>query len=414
MSLKIDRAADAPSGTGKVVAWLLGLVLVGLAVVFGKPYLEARLFKTEVSVTEISRVSPAQASVDLTASGYVQADVTSRIAPKVPGRVAQLHVAQGDRVEAGKVLLELDPTDEQASIATTQRQVAAALAQARSAAARSDVAKAQLKEASMLAERERALVNDKVVGYASADDLEARVASLTQAVDVAEAEAKAATAQATAIQAQVDAQKTALANLTLVAPISGTIINRPPQVGEYIGPQPPGVTADMGGIRIADFKTLLVETDIPEGRLRSVVPGGPAEIVLDAYPDRRFRARVKEITPEVDRAKATVVVKVAFAEEPEGVLPDMSARVSFLAAELDAAAMKEPPKNILPGSALVDRAGAKVVFAVEDGVARARVVTLGPAFASGFELVDGPPPGTQVIDNPPPTLADGQKIKIAQ
>lgn len=415
LSLKIDR--DAPrqrSGAGKWVGWLVGLAALAGGVGFAKPYLEASVFKTEVSVTEVSRVSPAQASIDLTASGYVQADVASRLAPKVPGRVLGVHVKQGDRVQQGQLLLELDPADEKANILTAQSQVSAALAQAQSAKARGVVAEAQLQEAMVQATRERRLADERVVGFATADDLEARAASLRQSVDAAKAEARAATAQAQALQAQVNALQTSLGNLQLVAPISGTVINRPPQVGEYVGPQPPGVTVDMGGIRIADFSTLLVETDIPEGRLGLVKVGGPAEIVLDAFPDRRYRGRVREVTPQVDRAKATVIVKVAFAEEPKDALPDMSARVSFLAKELDQAAMKLPPKNIVPGSAVADRAGGKVVFVLEDGKARQRTVTLGAAFGSGFEVVSGPSPGTQLVNNPPATLTDGQSVKLAE
>jgi HlyD family secretion protein len=414
MSLKIDREAPRAGGrgAGKVLVWLVIVGALGVGGVLAKPYLEASVFKTTVSSTQISRVSPSQGAIDLTASGYVQADVSSRIAPKVPGRVSSVKVRQGEKVTAGQVLLELDPSDEKANVATAQSQVSAALAQSQSAKARGEVAEAQLQEVLLQATRERKLADQRVVGFAAAEDLEARVASLRQSVDAAKAEAKAAGAQAAALQSQVNALKTQMGNLTLVAPISGTIVNRPPQMGEYIGPQPPGVTMDMGGIRIADFDTLLVETDIPEGRLGQVKVGGPCEIILDAYPDRRYRGKVREITPQVDRAKATVIVKVAFAEGADGVLPDMSARVSFLGKELDAAAMNTPPKNIVPGSAVVERGGSKVVFVIEDGKARMKPVTLGPAFGTGFEVVTGPAPGTQLVNNPPPTMADGQGLKV--
>jgi RND family efflux transporter MFP subunit len=202
-----------------------------------------------------------------------------------------------------------------------------------------------------------------------------------------------------------------LKNFTVIAPISGTIVNRPPELGEFVGPQPSGVAVDMGGVEIADFSTLMIETDVPEPRLSLVKVGGPSEIVLDAYPDRRYRGKVHEITPKVDRAKATVLVKVAFVDEKTGVLPDMSARVSFLAAELDAAAAKVPPKAIVPSEAIVTQGGAKLVYVVDDGKVRATPVTLGPAFGSGFEIMRGPTPGTRVVKSPPEGLADGQPIK---
>jgi multidrug efflux pump subunit AcrA (membrane-fusion protein) len=156
---------------------------------------------------------------------------------------------------------------------------------------------------------------------------------------------------------------------------------------------------------------LMVETDVPEQRLSQVKIGGPAEIVLDAFPGKRYRGKAKEVTPTVNRTKATVTVKVAFVDENEGVLPEMSARVSFLTGELDKEAMKAPPKTIVPGSAVVDLNGSKIVYRLESGVVRITPITLGPAFGTGFEVQSGVSAGTRIVNNPPQGLADGQKIK---
>ena len=85
-----------------------------------------------------------------------------------------------------------------------------------------------------------------------------------------------------------------------------------PQPGEVVSPQPPGISIDMGSVQVADFDTLMVETDVPEQRLHMVTLGSPAEIVLDAFPARRYRGRTEEITPQVNRSKATVIVRVSF------------------------------------------------------------------------------------------------------
>jgi RND family efflux transporter MFP subunit len=237
------------------------------------------------------------------------------------------------------------------------------------------------------------------------------VTSLTRRAAAAQAEAAAAAAEAQARAAEVAAQELRLANLILKSPISGVVVTRPPQEGGVVSPQPPGVTIDMGTIQIADFDTLMVETDVPEQRLQMVKVGTPTEIVLDAYPARRMRGMTAEITPQVNRSKATVIVRVSFVDDKEGVLPDMAARVSFLSQALDAQALKEPPKIIVPSTAVADRAGGKVVFTVEEDVVRMVPVKLGPAFGRGFELVEGPRPGTRLVASPPDTLADGQRIK---
>lgn len=405
-SLRIDRAAPKRrSGVPKFVIWIAVLAAIGGAAAVVWPKIESSIFKTTVEVTQIASMSPAQSIVELTATGYVQAERVSKVATKVSGRILAVHVSQGQRVEAGSPLLELDAADEEAAIQAAQSRVAAALAQAKGQEARVLAAEADLFEATQRAERERKLADKGVTATATAEDLEARVAALKETVKAAKASAQASTAEATAQSAQVQVLKTGLKNLTLFAPISGTVTSVVPQVGELVGPTAPGLT-------VADFSTLLVETDIPEGRLAQAKVGAPAEIVLDAYPTQRFRGRVKEITPRVDRAKATVMVKVAFADATEGVLPDMSARVSFLQKELDEKELATPPKIVVPSSALVERAGGKVVFVVEEERVRMVPVKLGPAFGSGYELVDGPRPGTQVVQTPPEALVDGQKVKL--
>jgi len=374
-SLKIDRSAPRPKGKSPIGTIVVLLVLLGAAGAgykFGLPYLEAAVFKTEVDVTEVITMSPAQASVELTSTGYVVAQSVSAVASKVMGKVKAQHVREGAKVKAGDILLEIDPTDQQASIASAASQAAAARA-------RILTAKANLAEIELQAKRAQTLAAEGIGPKGAADDLNARAASLKEQVKASEAEAKAT-------EALTNALRVNLGSYTVTAPISGTVVNKPPEVGEFIGPQPAGVAIDMGGVQIADFTTLMCEVDVPEQRLAQVKIGGPAEIVLDAFPSKRYRGKATEITPKVNRTKATVTVKVAFVDENEGVLPDMAARVSFLTGELDKEAMKAPPKTIVPGSAIAEVNGSKVVYRLEGGIVRITPVTLGPAFGTGFGM----------------------------
>src|SRR5262249_54313283 len=160
-----------------------------------------------------------------------------------------------------------------------------------------------------------------------------------------------------------------LGSFTVKAPIAGTIVNKPPEGGEFVGPQPAGIAADMGGVEIADFSTLMVETDVPEQPLSQAKLGRPAETVLDASPSKRVRGKGVELMPKVNRSKATVTVKVSFVDDREGVLPDMSARVSFLSNELDKEQLKAKPKVIVPGSAIATVNGNKAVYVLDEGQA---------------------------------------------
>lgn len=412
-SLRINR--DAPAPSRKPLRWIAVLAVLAAAgyafYALALPRLEGEIFKTAVRFTEISSVSPAEASIQLTSAGYVVPQRVSRVAPKMAGKVAQVHVVQGQKVEPGQLLLTLDPADDYASIAAARSRVAAVRARAASARAMAATLEAEHAEGLQQASRQERLAKEGVGAIGLAEDTAARATSLKKRAAAAAAEAAAAEAEARAQAAEVAAMETRLENLNLRAPISGVVVTKPPQAGEVVTPQPPGVSVDMGSVEIADFDTLMVETDVPEQRLHMIALGTPTEIVLDAFPSRRYRGKTEEITPQVNRSKATVIVRVSFVDDKTGVLPDMAARVSFLNKPLDPEALKQPPKIIVPSSAIAERGGSKVVFVVEEDVVRMVPVKLGPSFGRGFELAEGPRPGTRLVAEPPETLSDGQRVK---
>jgi RND family efflux transporter MFP subunit len=399
-ALKIDRTAPPARRRRGPVRLVIALVCAGLALAgygLGKPYLEAQFFKTPVEVTEIALISPAQAAIELSSSGYVVPQVRSQVGARIPGRVAKLYVREGDRVQAGQVLIELEQSSQQAAIAAARQR--AAVARAHVATAR-----AGLNEVRRQAERTAQLVDHGAAPAAQAEDLGTRVTSLAEQVKAAEAEVSAAEAEITTLKVNLD-------YMTITAPISGTVLNKPPEVGEVLGNDFGIGTTTTGTIELAEMSSLNVETDVPEGRLHAVRIGSPCEIVLDTYPQRRFRGEAIEIMPRVNRAKATVGVKVKFVDATDGVLPDMAARVSFLSAHLDADEIKAEPRLVVPAAAVAERGGRKVVFVVDGDVVRETPVALGPPFAEGFVLERGPEAGTKVVKAPPQTLSNGSKIK---
>ncbi|WP_437935618.1 efflux RND transporter periplasmic adaptor subunit [Sorangium sp. So ce341] len=392
-SLRIQRDVDpdrrSPLRTALVA--VLALAAVAGAAVFVAPRAQSAIFKTEVATTEVALVSPAQASISVTSTGYVVPQVVSRVGVRIPGRIARVFVKEGDVVKAGDPLVELEDADQKSLVAAAQAKVAAA--RARAAASRASIAEVEQQVA-----RERALVERQVTGRASMEDLTARMNALAQSAAAADAEVKAAAAD-------VESLRVTLAERKIVAPISGTIMTKPPEVGEVVGLELPRL------VEIADFASLVVETDVPETRLYLIEPGKPCEVVLDAYPSKRHRCTTVEIGKRVNRAKATIPVKVKFVGEAKEALPEMSARVSFLAEALSEEAMKEPPKRVVPEAAVVERAGAKVVFVVDQGQTKMVPIRVGGPAPGGLELLDGPAPGTRLVVKPPADLADGQKIK---
>lgn len=395
-SLRIDRSPQArpPRRFPAWLTWLLvlgALGTIGYVVVY--PRVRSALFTTEVTTGEVILVSPAQAQVQLTATGYVVAEVEAKVSARVGGRIAEIYVEEGQRIEMGAKVARLEDIDHRSALAA---------ARARTAAARARVmtAKATLAETRQALARERGLLASGVSARSTVEDLEARLAALGAQVKASEAEASATAAEASAIEIQGD-------SYIVTSTVGGTVIEKLVEVGEVVAPGfgVPGV------VEVVDLTSLVVEVDVSEARLAQVKVGTPAEIVLDAYPSQRFRGEVAEIRRRVNRAKATVPVKVRFVDRPAEVLPDMAARVSFLSAALDEAALKVPPKLVVPSAAVTSRGGAEVVFVLEEDKLRQTVVQLGGELAGGRELVTPLPAGTRVVLTPSAKLADGQKVK---
>lgn len=414
-SLKIDRSAPRAERPWLRLVVVLAVIagLAGAGYAFGYRKLRSTLATPEVKLGEVALVSPVQSQVQLTATGYVVALVYAKVASKVPGRIAEIFVDEGQTIEKGSRVARLEDVDFKTQLATARARAAATRA-------RIAVARASLTEIKVQIERERPMVDKGVTAKATLDDLEARRGSADAAVRAAEAEALAAEADVKALEVQ-------LGSYEIITPISGTVVDKLVKVGEGVSPGfgTPGV------IEVIDLTSLVVEVDVPEGRLSQVVVDAPCEIVLDAYPTRRYRGAVKEIGRRVNRSKATVPVKIRFVDLADGrpvpggkpetgesvgarkpeILPDMAARVSFLASAIDLATLDTPPRLTVPAGAVVQRNGRDVVFVVDEGEVRMTPVALGASSGDGRELVTRLPPGTKVVLDPPADLGDGEKVK---
>ena len=401
-SLKIDRGVRPPGRTSRVVLVVVAIAAVA-AVAYGVGYRKLRdsLTTPTVKIGDVALISPVQSQVQLTATGYVVALVYAKVASKVPGRIAEIFVEEGQTIEKGARVARLEDVDFKTALATSRARAAAARA-------RVAVARASLGELRGQIERETPLVEKGVTAKATLDDLLARRDSANAAIRAAEAEAAAADAETRALEVQ-------LGSYEIITPISGTVIDKLVKVGEGVSPGfgTPGV------IEVIDLTSLVVEVDVPEARLSQVAVDAPCEIVLDAYPTKRYRGAVKELGRRVNRAKATVPVKIRFVDlealgsgkgKPE-ILPEMAARVSFLSQAVDPSTLNTPPKLVVPAAAIVQRGGGDAVFVVDDDQVRLTAVKLGPPVGDGRELLTQLPAGTKVVLDPPSDLGDGQKVK---
>ena len=446
-SLRIDRSQRGDSG-GEPPAWARRYILGGIALVvlLGLSALAYRAFSSDTPEVEVVRAAVQTSSTGagatvLSATGYIVAHHTINVNSKVTGRLAWIGVEKGDKVKEGQVLVRLEDQEFRASF----EQAKGALANARAyldelqhgsrpeeiqqAQHNLDEARATLANDKLTLDRVKELAAGGVVSRQQLDDATAkfeadqqRVNSLQRAFELAKigprpeeiARAQGALAQA---QGQLDYAKSQLDATVIRAPVTGTILDRTAEKGELITAQ--FASAAAGGpqgsvVSLADLNDLQVELDIAQADFARLGPAQKASVTTDAYPDKVYDGVIAQISPEANRQKATVQVKVQVLNPdkyPDVQLrPEENATVKFLAN--DTPKTSQGPSGVfVPSTAIRDRGGKQIVLIAFGGKAVAREIRLQSQRSDGA-LVDGLVGGENVITAAPATLKDGDKIKI--
>jgi len=383
-SLRISRhhkeSPGSSSGRWKIVAVAGAVVLLG-AILF--VYFSTATGVTEVDLVTATLTSPSQASAVLTASGYVVAQVKASVASKGTGRLVYLGVEEGDEVSKGQILARLEDDDIQALLARARAEL--------------EVSRADFNDASRNLDRQTTLFASDLTSQAELDAAQARFERVRAMI---------AAAEAAVTEAEV-----ALENTRIRAPFDGTVLTKNADLGEIVAPFASSINSRGAVVTMADMGSLQVEADVSESNIMRVSPGQRCEIALDAYQDRRYPAVVHKIVPTADRAKATVMVKVRFLERDERVLPEMSAKVTFLSGEGAEAAVGAPPQLMIPSGAVLSRGESTVVLRVGDGIATEVPVTLGERIGDRVVVTGGLSDGDRLILSPDASLATGSRVQ---
>jgi RND family efflux transporter MFP subunit len=352
----------------------------------------------EVQATTVQNLYPSQTLTLLNASGYVTADRRAAVASKVSGRLVYLGVEEGSRVTRGQVIARLENGDAVAARDRARANVAVAGHQ-------QDQARAELANAARDYERKKALAANGTIARSLFDAAEARFKATEAAVEALGAGLRAA--QAGRAEAEVLLDYT-----NIRAPFDAVVLTKNADIGDIVTPFAATADAKAAVVTIADMDSLLVEVDVSESNIAKVEPGQPCEIRLDAFGDRRFRGRVHMILPTADRSKASISVKVAFAERDPRLVPEMSAKVAFLSREIRAE--EHAPLRAVPATAVVKRDGGDAVFVIENRSVRRAAVAPGQRIGEMIELREGPAVGTRIVLAPVAKLRDGSRISIPQ
>ena len=413
-ALRLREEAPRPSRTKWVV---LGALLLVLAA--GGLWWARSSSVTEVETVRAAVQQPTQGQAGapmLTASGYVVARRKAVVSAKIQGRLADLRVEEGSRVVEGETIARLESADYEANLVRARARVESVRLQIEAYAARIRSAEVSLSEARRQAGVAERLWSEKVGSVDERDATRARVAAAEAALASTQADHASTRSELAQAEADVKLNQALLANTVIRAPFTGTVVRKMAEVGESVAPIPPGVnisTASGAIVALADLDTLEVEVDVAESNVARLKSEQPAEVVVEAFPDKKYRAVLRQVIPTADRTKATVMVKVTIIDKDPDLKPEMSARATFLERSSGAAVAQAKPTVMVPQQAIVTRNGQPHVFEVgADNTVKARAVVVGPA-QQGQVVVREGLSGTEVlVKRPADTLKDGDAVKV--
>jgi RND family efflux transporter MFP subunit len=381
-SLKIDRSENNRNKSKTkyfVYVALIVAILITAYFIIGSISTSV----VEVKLTTVVKQSPGRSSAVLTASGYIVAQRKASVSSKGTGVLVYLGVVEGDKVKKGQIIARLDDRD--------------IVAQLDEAKFNLQLYQAQLNELKNNYDREKELFSRGLSSQQNLDQAESAYKSLLANIDIADARIRAA--------------EVSLENMIIRAPFDGTVLTKNAEVGEIVAPFGASTTSRAAVVTIADMNSLMVEADVSESNIEKIKQGQDCEITLDANPGKRYQGYVFKIVPTADRSKATVLVKVAFKNYDSSVLPEMSAKVSFLS-EKTKDEEDQTPVLTAPLSAVEDVNGKKVVYLVKDNVAIQKEITIGRLFGNYVEITSGLDEGEKIIDDLNEKIKDGVQVKV--
>ncbi|MEO5654412.1 MAG: efflux RND transporter periplasmic adaptor subunit [Nitrosospira sp.] len=395
--LKIDRGSTATGRTRKkhfpLTTWV---AIAAMLVVLGFLYFRSGM-AVEVESTTITTAYPSQSFTLLNATGYVVAQRKAAVASKATGRVEWLGVTEGSKVTEGEIIARLENAD----VTAAMDQAAASVNVAK---ANVQQAQAELVDARAAFNRNGELLGKGFISPFAYDTVTARYHK-------AQAALRGFGAEVAVAEANHRAARIAVEQTLIRAPFDGVVLTKSANIGDVVTPFSSALDAKGAVVTMADMDTLEVEADVSESNLPKVKLGQPCEIQLDALPDLRLRGVVQRIVPTVDRAKATVLVKIRFVDHDPQVLPEMSAKVAFLEKEM--AAGQRTARVAVLSDAITQRNGKSVIFFLKEGKAVEATVEAGEKIGDMIEVLKGAKAGDKVILRPGDGLDNGDKVKTA-
>lgn len=389
--LRIERSEEPrvskrwPIVVGAIVVAALALLI----------WLAARPGRPEVTVAAARSLQGQARGTVLNATGYVTARRQATVSSKFTGRVLEVMVEEGMRVQPGQVLARLDAAIPSAAFRLAQAEEQASASALQETRVRIEEARLDMNRASSLSSQQISSVQDVDRARATLNALQARLAAQQDSMAVA--------------RRQVQLRSHDVEDAVIRAPFGGIVVSKNAQPGEMISPISAGGGFTRTGIcTIVDMESLEIEVDVGEAYINRVRSNQRVEAILDAYPDWKIPAHVITVIPTADRQKATVRVRIGFDTRDPRILPDMGIKVSFLD---DATQGQAPSAVAVPKSALRREGEQDVLFVVKDGTLERRAVKVASTEGEEVKLISGLTAGEEVMLTGPVEATDGMKVK---
>lgn len=397
-SLRIDRDSAPAQRRG----WLTPLIFLAVAAVgVGLWFWRQMPRPAEVRTVPVRALNAEQGASRtlLNASGYVEARRAATVSSKVTGKVVEVLIEEGMKVEAGQVLARLDDSNIKESLLIAEAQLESARKVVDETRPNLRFAIAEKKRFTDLVATQAASQSDYNRAETQAQALEATLARQESDVKVAER--------------QVSSWKQQMDDNIIRAPFAGVITTKDSQPGEMISPVSAGGGFTRTGIcTIVDMSSLEIEVDVSESYINRVQSGQRVEATLDAYGDWRIPAKVIAIIPAADRQKATVKVRIGFEKLDPRILPDMGVKVAFLSVA-EEKSITPQRQFIVPTAAVQKVNGRDVVWVVKDRKVERRAVAVAQVTGDEATLSAGLFDGETVVIQTSQALSDGVKVTVS-
>ena len=372
--------------------------------------------RAEVS-TEASAASAAPAPVAVTqvesravdrylrVTGSLAADEQAEVSAETVGRVVEIPIERGTRVQQGTLLARISATETSAQLqeaeanaAQIESRLGLTPGQPFEAKQVPDVmnTKASLDWAEAEFNRIRSLLDQKVVSQSEFDQRRTQVEAARQQYQVALNSAQQSYRSLEAAHARITLARKAVADTSVRAPFAGLVAERVVSVGDY-------VTRGTRVATVVRVDPLRLELTVPEQSVSLVKVGLPVKLTVDAYTNEEFDARIRFVSPSLRADQRALTVEALAANGDGRLKPGMFATARIRQA-VDA------PALLVPATSVEVIAGTSRVYVVKNNRVEERIVTVGETFGDRIEVTSGIAKGESVATDPKGRVADGQTV----